>query len=79
MAQAEHWDEAYRSRGIDSVSWYQAVPAVSLDLIEALGIARASPVLDIGGGGSYLADELVERGFTDITVLDVSTAALDAT
>ena len=79
MAEAEHWDEAYRSRGIDGVSWYQAVPAMSLELVEVLGIPLDVPVLDIGGGGSFLADELVERGFTDITVLDVSTAALDAT
>jgi 2-polyprenyl-3-methyl-5-hydroxy-6-metoxy-1,4-benzoquinol methylase len=79
MARAEHWDEAYRSRGIEGVSWYQPVPTVSLALVDALGVARDAPVLDAGGGGSFLADALVKRGFTDITVLDLSAAALDAT
>ena len=78
VARAEHWDEAYAS-GIDRVSWYQARPAVSLDLIETLGVPPDAAVIDVGGGGALLADELVERGFTDITVLDVSRAALDAT
>ena len=79
MARAEHWDEAYNSRGIDGVSWYQAAPAVSLELVEALGVSPEAAVIDVGGGGSFLADELVARDFTDITVLDISTAALDAT
>ena len=79
MAGAEHWDETYTSRGIDGVSWYQAAPAVSLELVEGLGVSPESAVIDVGGGGSFLADELVGRGFTDLTVLDVSAAALAAT
>jgi 2-polyprenyl-3-methyl-5-hydroxy-6-metoxy-1,4-benzoquinol methylase len=79
VARAEHWDEAYSSRGVDGVSWYQSVPAVSLELVETLGVARDRAVIDVGGGGAFLADELVARGYTDITVLDISSAALDAT
>lgn len=79
MARAEHWDEAYTTRGVDGVSWYQAAPAVSLELVEALGVSPEAAVIDVGGGASFLADELVGRGFTDVTVLDVSAAALDAT
>jgi len=78
VASAEHWDEAYSTRGI-GVSWYQAVPAVSLELVETLGVSRDTAVIDVGGGGASLAHELVERGFTDITVLDISQEALDAT
>ena len=52
---------------------------MSLELVEALGVSPEVAVIDVGGGGSFLADELVARGFTDITVLDVSAAALDAT
>jgi hypothetical protein len=74
----EHWDEAYAS-GIDRVSWHQARPTVSLELVEVLAVAPGAAEIDVGGGGAFLADELVERGFTDITVLDVSRAALDAT
>jgi hypothetical protein len=76
---AAHWDAAYASRGSDGVSWHQPVPTVSLGLVEALGIAPNAAVLDAGGGGSLLAGELVARGFTDLTVLDVSATALDAT
>lgn len=79
MARAEHWDEAYTTRGVDGVSWYQAAPAVSLELVEALGVSTEAAVIDVGGGASFLADELVARDFTDVTVLDVSAAALDAT
>lgn len=79
VARAEHWDEAYSTRGIDGVSWYQAAPVVSLELVEALGVSRESAVIDVGGGGSFFADELVAQGFTDVTVLDISAEALDAT
>jgi SAM-dependent methyltransferase len=61
------------------VSWYQPVPVVSLELIDTLEVRRDAAVLDVGGGGSHLADELVARGFTDLTVVDLSEAALDAT
>ncbi len=79
MARAEHWDEAYSTRGIDGVSWYQPIPAVSLELVAVLEVSPEAAVIDVGGGGSFLADELVGRGFVDVTVLDVSAAALAAT
>ena len=79
MARADHWDAAYVQHGIEGVSWFQAVPTVSLELIDALGVPHDAPVLDAGGGGSSLAGELAGRGFRDVTVLDLSQAALDAT
>jgi hypothetical protein len=79
MPGAEHWDAAYVERGIDGASWYQPLPAVSLELIDTLGVERSEPVVDAGGGGSFLADELVARGFADVTVLDLSAEALEAT
>jgi 2-polyprenyl-3-methyl-5-hydroxy-6-metoxy-1,4-benzoquinol methylase len=79
VTRAEHWDEAYSTRGVAGVSWYQAGPAVSLELVAALGISPEAAVIDVGGGGSFLAEELVARGFTAVTVLDISAAALDAT
>jgi hypothetical protein len=75
----EHWDTAYASRGAETVSWHQPVPAVSLELIDALRVPSHVALLDVGGGGSALAGELVGRGFSDVTVLDVSAVALDAT
>lgn len=78
-ASEEHWDEAYRTRGVDGVSWYQARPAISLELVDELDVSPGTPVVDVGGGASTLAQELVGRGFGDVTVVDLSTAALDAT
>jgi 2-polyprenyl-3-methyl-5-hydroxy-6-metoxy-1,4-benzoquinol methylase len=73
---ASHWDSAYVARGVRSVSWYQAEPRVSVELVAALSIPREAAVIDIGGGSAYLADRLVEQGFSDVTVLDISEAAL---
>lgn len=73
-----HWDMVYRDRGADQVSWFQAEPRTSLELVDALGIDREAAVIDVGGGASVLVDRLVEAGFTDVTVLDVSVAALSA-
>jgi 2-polyprenyl-3-methyl-5-hydroxy-6-metoxy-1,4-benzoquinol methylase len=61
------------------VSWYQPVQAVSLAMFDALGISRDAALIDVGGGASVLADELARRGFADVTVLDISSAALEAT
>ncbi|MQA84434.1 MAG: methyltransferase domain-containing protein [Streptosporangiales bacterium] len=75
---ALHWDTVYESRGTEGVSWYQPAASVSLELIDVLDVPRHTAVVDVGGGASRLADGLVERGFTDISVLDVSKSALDA-
>jgi SAM-dependent methyltransferase len=75
---SRHWDAVYGRRGTTGVSWYQPVPSVSLELVAELGIPPATAVVDVGGGASGLARSLVERGFSDVSVLDVSSAALDA-
>ncbi len=72
-----HWDEAYRSRGVEGVSWFEAEPAASLAMIGLLGVEPTAAVVDVGGGASLLVDRLVGAGFVDVTVLDVSTHALD--
>lgn len=73
---AEHWDAAYETKGSTGVSWYQPTATTSIELIERLGIAKDAAVIDIGGGASTLADGLLDRGFTDVSVLDISKAAL---
>jgi len=74
---AARWDSAYEHRGVDGVSWYQPTPGVSLQLIEALGVPPTAAVIDAGGGASSLADHLARRGYSDVTVLDISRSALD--
>jgi trans-aconitate methyltransferase len=75
---SEHWDRVYAERAPADLSWHQTIAAVSLELIEALGVERSAAVIDVGGGASTLADSLVARGFTDVSVLDVSELALAA-
>jgi len=74
---ALHWDAAYGGRGASGVSWFQEDPRFSVQLIEALRVPRSGAVIDVGGGASPLAGALVSRGFSDVTVLDVSQSALD--
>jgi len=77
-ARADHWAKVYEGRDIKAVSWYQAEPALSIELFDTLGVAPGQGVLDVGGGASLLVDRLLGRGFTDVTVLDISSAALSA-
>jgi trans-aconitate methyltransferase len=72
----EHWERAWRAIEADAVSWYQAVPECSLAMIADAGIGPDEPVIDVGGGASLLIDHLLERGFVDLAVLDVSREAL---
>jgi 2-polyprenyl-3-methyl-5-hydroxy-6-metoxy-1,4-benzoquinol methylase len=74
---AEHWDAAYRSSGPSGVSWFQPTASTSVELIEHLDIPTGAAVIDIGGGASVLADALLDRGFSDVSVLDVSKTALE--
>lgn len=72
----EHWETLYRTRAPDQLSWFEADPATSLALLERAGLDRGSSVIDVGGGASALVDRLHARGVSDITVLDISAAAL---
>jgi SAM-dependent methyltransferase len=76
---AAHWNAVYDTKGEDGVSWYQAVPTVTLELLDALRVGRAASVIDLGGGASVVVDHLLAREFTDVSVLDVSKVALDNT
>jgi len=73
-----HWENVYTTKGENEVSWYQQSPAPSFELIMQAGATHASAIIDIGGGASRLVDHLVDHGFEDITVLDLSAAALEA-
>lgn len=73
-----HWEGVYTKKGENEVSWFQENPAPSLELITGVGATPASAILDIGGGASRLVDHLIDRGFQDVTVLDLSEAALEA-
>ncbi|MCP5367692.1 MAG: class I SAM-dependent methyltransferase [Hyphomicrobiales bacterium] len=71
-----HWDRVYGARAPHEVTWYQPGLRGSLDMIDGLGLAPGARVVDVGGGASTLARDLLDRGLA-VTVLDVSPAALD--
>ncbi|MCL2660619.1 MAG: class I SAM-dependent methyltransferase [Acidobacteriaceae bacterium] len=74
----EHWENVYRAKASTEVSWYREHLDVSLGWIRRVAASRRAAILDIGGGASTLADDLISAGFDDVTVLDVAEPALDA-
>jgi SAM-dependent methyltransferase len=73
-----HWENIYIKKGENEVSWFQDNPAPSLELFALVGAIPTSAIIDIGGGASRLVDHLIKNGFQDVTVLDLSGAALGA-
>ena len=72
----QHWEEVYRTKASDAVSWYRPHLEPSLELLAGLGLSPATRLVDIGGGASTLVDDLLARGLRDITVVDLSPTAL---
>lgn len=71
------WNNVYKSKSENDLSWFQEVPAKSLELIDSLALASGDGIIDIGGGDSHLVDYLLARGFRNIAVLDISPVALE--
>ncbi|REC43384.1 class I SAM-dependent methyltransferase [Chryseobacterium pennipullorum] len=72
-----HWEHVYETKTPDQVSWTQEKPKTSLDFIRSFALGKDARIIDIGGGDSNLADFLLEEGYENITVLDISAKALD--
>lgn len=77
MNRQEHWDTVYTTKAEDAVSWFEAVPIVSLDMLSVAGMTAETCVVDVGGGESRLVDALLARGLDCLAVLDVSEAAIE--
>ena len=71
-----HWEEVYRTKGPEQVSWFQAEATLSLELIQQVAPARDSAIIDVGAGASTMVDGLLREGYRRLTVLDLSAAAL---
>ncbi len=71
-----HWQNVYRTRSVEAVSWYRPHLETSLQLLEAAEMSVNSRVIDVGAGASTLVDDLLDRGLRDVSVLDVSEEAL---
>ena len=72
-----HWDGVYGTKAITAVSWYEPHPERSLELIRSADIELTDAIIDVGGGASFLVDDLLEAGYRDLTVLDVSAEVLE--
>ena len=76
MDSKSHWEHVYRTKGPDQVSWFQPEATLSLELIQLVTPVRESAIIDVGSGASMLVDGLLTAGYSKITVLDISPAAL---
>lgn len=74
--QKKHWENVYQTKQLTEVSWYQPTPQTSLNLIKEANLPKDAAIIDIGGGDSFLTDHLLELGYTNLTVLDISEKAL---
>ncbi|MBU7571309.1 MAG: class I SAM-dependent methyltransferase [Flavobacterium sp.] len=73
----EHWEAVYQNKGPEEVSWTQEIPKTSLNFIHSFNLDKSAKIIDIGGGDSKLVDFLLDEGFENISVLDISAKALE--
>ena len=73
----EHWQHLYLTADISSKSWYETTPAYSLSFFAEYNIPLSAEIIDVGGGNSFLVDHLLKLGYRNITVMDISRAALE--
>jgi ubiquinone/menaquinone biosynthesis C-methylase UbiE len=78
MQSKEHWEHVYTTKATDAVSWFQEHARNSLKLIQQTGVPLSAAIIDIGGGASTLVDDLLANGYCNLSVLDLSAAALSA-
>jgi 2-polyprenyl-3-methyl-5-hydroxy-6-metoxy-1,4-benzoquinol methylase len=71
-----HWENIYQTKELKDVSWFQPTPETSLGFFKQFDVPTTAKVIDIGGGDSFLVDHLLDRGYQNISVLDISAAAI---
>lgn len=78
MQSKSHWENVYQTKSVTQVSWFQERAEMSLQFIHGSGVAKDGHIMDVGGGASTLVDDLLREGYRNLTVLDISAAALQA-
>jgi len=76
MDSRQHWEKVYTDKAAEAVSWFQPHAVRSLAIIERLGLDQSDHIIDVGGGASTLVDDLLKQGYENLSVLDLSSAAL---
>ena len=77
FSKKDHWEKIYITKAFNDVSWYQPKPEISLDFIQSVNFPKEFPIIDIGGGDSFLSDNLIKDGYGDVTVLDISQNSIE--
>jgi SAM-dependent methyltransferase len=77
ISSQQHWDHIYDSKAEDEVSWFQPYPKTSMEFIELFNMPLNANIIDIGGGDSHFVDALLEKGYKNIWVLDISANAIE--
>lgn len=72
-----HWENIYQTKRPDEVSWFEPIPETSIGFLKHFNIPATAKIIDIGGGDSFLVDYLLDAGYQDVTVLDISESAID--
>ena len=77
MENKQHWENVFSTKSPNEVSWTQLYPKTSMDYLESLQLPKTANIIDVGGGDSNLVDALLEKGYKNIWVLDISATALE--
>ncbi|MEM6299896.1 MAG: class I SAM-dependent methyltransferase, partial [Bacteroidota bacterium] len=72
-----HWENLYQTKKLNEVSWYQPIPETSLRFFQDFNVPKTAKIIDMGGGDSFLVDHLLDLGYQNITVLDISKNAIE--
>ena len=77
LSEQHHWDKVYNTKAEDEVSWFQPYPKMSMEFVELFNLPLHANIIDIGGGDSHFVDALLDKGYQNIWVLDISTKAIE--
>ena len=77
MQKQQHWETVYQKKQFEEVSWFQETPTTSITFFEGLNLPKSARIIDVGGGESRFVDYLLDKGFTNISVLDISATAIE--
>lgn len=72
-----HWETVFTTKEANEVSWYQKNPQTSIQLIQSCRVSKEAKIIDVGGGDSFLVDALLDLGYTNLFLLDISSAAIE--
>lgn len=77
ISDQQHWDKVYNTKAEEELSWFQPYPKTSMEFVELFNLPLTANIIDIGGGDSHLADVLLDKGYQNIWVLDISANAIE--